>query len=108
MQCVRNYLYFNISRSFFISQFDEGHVDYTGDVSEEALKSFVFVQSLPLVVEFNHETATKIFGGEIKSHFLLFLSKKEGHFEKYLENAQKVAKDYRDKVVVWSAMQISS
>lgn len=80
-------------------KFDEGHVDYTGDVSEEALKSFVFVQSLPLVVEFNHETATKIFGGEIKSHFLLFLSKKEGHFEKYLENAQKVAKDYRDKVL---------
>lgn len=89
-------------------QFDEGQVDYTGDVSEEALKSFVFLQSLPLVVEFNHETATKIFGGEIKSHFLLFLSKKEGHFDKYLENAQKVAKDYRDKVVVYSAMQIFS
>ncbi|KAK7590158.1 hypothetical protein V9T40_001771 [Parthenolecanium corni] len=80
-------------------KFDEGQVDYTGDVSEEALKSFVFLQSLPLVVEFNHETATKIFGGEIKSHFLLFLSKKEGHFDKYLENAQKVAKDYRDKVL---------
>lgn len=80
-------------------KFDEGEVTYDGAVSEDALKSFVYIQSLPLVVEFNHETATKIFGGDIKSHLLLFFSKKEGHFDAHLDNAKKVAKNFREKVL---------
>lgn len=83
-------------------QFDEGEVTFDGKVSEDALKSFVSIQSLPLVVEFNHETATKIFGGDIKSHLLLFFSKKEGHFDAHLDNAKNVAKNFREKVKKYS------
>ncbi|XKL63465.1 hypothetical protein PGB90_005829 [Kerria lacca] len=80
-------------------KFDEEKVEFTGDITEEALKSFVFIHSLPLVVEFNHETATKIFGGDIKRHLLLFLSKKDGHFDKYLDTAKNVAQHFREKVL---------
>lgn len=51
-----------------------------------------------MIVDFNHETAQKVFGGEIRSHVLLFLSKDAGHYDKYLENHRPVAKDYKDKV----------
>jgi len=64
----------------------------------EDLKKFIFVHSLPPVIEFNQETAQKIFGGLIKSHLLLFLSKKEGHFDTYIENIKPVASEFRGKV----------
>lgn len=57
-------------------QFEEKRVKYDAEViNEEALKTWVFVQSMPVIVEFSHETASKIFGGQIKYHLLLFLSK---------------------------------
>jgi protein disulfide-isomerase A1 len=71
-----------------------------GEITEKNIKKFVTAQSLPLVVEFNHETAQKIFGGDIKTHLLLFLSQKGGHIDKYIEGAREVAKDYREKVYV--------
>ena len=43
-------------------------------MTEEEIAKFVSSESLPLVVDFNHETAQKIFSGEVKSHFLLFSS----------------------------------
>ncbi|KAG8231692.1 hypothetical protein J437_LFUL007467 [Ladona fulva] len=80
--------------------FDEGRSDLNvGEtaLTEEAIRTFVTAQSLPLVVEFNHETAQKIFGGEIRSHLLLFFSKEEGHFEKYMDDARKAAANFREK-----------
>jgi protein disulfide-isomerase A1 len=80
-------------------QFDEGKVALEGDATEENIKKFVQSQSLPLVIEFNHDSAQKIFGGEIKSHLLMFFSKEAGHIEKYTEVARTVAKDYRNQVL---------
>lgn len=79
--------------------FDEGKTEFTGDATEESIKSFILIQSLPLVVEFNHETATKIFGGDVKSHLLLFFSKKENHYDTYLNMAKNVAKNFRERVL---------
>jgi len=62
------------------------------------VQNFISVFSLPLIVEFNHETAHKIFSGDIKSHLLVFLSKESGHFEKYIEGIQEPAKKYRGEV----------
>lgn len=61
------------------------------------MKKFVTTRSLPLVVEFNHDTAQKIFGGEIKSHLLLFLSKESGTFD-LVDSVKDVAKSFRDQV----------
>lgn len=80
-------------------KFDEGKVAFEGELTEAALKKFITSNSLPLIVEFNHETAQKIFGGEIKSHLLLFLAKGEEHFEKIAEEARSVAKPFREQVL---------
>lgn len=80
-------------------KFDEGKDVFEGELSEAALKKFVATNSLPLIVEFNHETAQKIFGGEIKSHLLLFLAKGEEHFERIAQEARSVAKPFREQVL---------
>lgn len=80
-------------------QFDEGKAVYEGGNDEAEIKKFLTAQSLPLIVEFNHESAQKIFGGEIKSHLLMFVSKEAGHFEKYTDGAKEVAKKFRNEVL---------
>jgi len=80
-------------------KFDEGKVVYDGEANDKDIKKFVTTNSLPLLVEFNHETAQKIFGGEIKSHLLLFLNKGEDHFEQVAEAARSVAKPFREQVL---------
>ncbi|KAK9880930.1 hypothetical protein WA026_013264 [Henosepilachna vigintioctopunctata] len=80
-------------------KFDEGKVEYDGDDSEAQIKKFIQSNSLPLLVEFNHETAQKIFGGEIKSHLILFLNKEEEHFQKISDAARSVAKPFREQIL---------
>ncbi|XP_072947808.1 protein disulfide-isomerase [Epargyreus clarus] len=82
-----------------IKNFEEPRVKYEGEFNEDDLKTWVFVHSMPTIVEFSHETASKIFGGQIKYHLLLFLSKKNGDFEKYLDELRPVAKSNRDKIM---------
>lgn len=72
-----------------------------GEITEKNIKNFVTSQSLPLVIDFNHETAQKIFGGEVKSHLLMFLSQQEGHIDKYLDDAREVAKGFRGQVFIY-------
>lgn len=80
-------------------QFDEGKAVYDGKFEDADIKKFVNRQAIPLVVDFNHDSAQKIFGGEIKSHLLLFLSKEAGDFEKYAEPAKEIAKAFREKIL---------
>lgn len=72
---------------------------FEGESSEANIKKFVAAQSLPLIVDFNHETAQKIFGGDIKSHLLMFGSKASGEYEKMIEAARSVAKQFREQVL---------
>jgi protein disulfide-isomerase A1 len=63
-----------------LKTFDDGRAVLSEGITEEAVAAFVSSESLPLVVDFNQETAQKIFSGEIKSHLLAFLSvKAESH-----------------------------
>lgn len=79
--------------------FDDKKAIFDGEFNIEAIKKFVTAEAMPLVVDFNHDSAQKIFGGEIKSHLLMFLSKEAGHIEKYAEPAKEVAKLFRDKIL---------
>ncbi|XP_065578991.1 protein disulfide-isomerase-like isoform X1 [Artemia franciscana] len=80
-------------------KFDDGRVNFDGEWTEDAVKTFVQGESLPLVVEFNHETASKIFGGEIKSHLLIFVSKISEQYQKAYEAAKQLARDFRGKLL---------
>jgi len=79
--------------------FDDGRADLTEGITEEAVLKFVSSEALPLVVDFNHETAQKIFSGEVKSHLLLFLSAKaEGH-EETVNMIRGIAKENKGKML---------
>merc|ERR1712033_39012 len=64
-----------------VKTFDDGKALLTEGLTEEEIAKFVSSEALPLVVDFNHETAQKIFSGEVKSHFLLFSSAKADDYE---------------------------
>ena len=68
-------------------------------ITEEEVAKFVSAESLPLVVDFNHETAQKIFSGEIKSHFLLFSSAKADDHEEKLTIMREQAKKNKGKML---------
>jgi protein disulfide-isomerase A1 len=79
--------------------FDEGRNDYDGAAEADALSAFITANSLPLVIEFNHDTAQKIFSGEVKNHLLLFVSQKSEDFPAQKAVAAKIAADYKNKVL---------
>ena len=60
-------------------------------------ETFQFVSQ---VVDFNHETAQKIFRGLVKSHVLMFVSKKADNYDDIISTATKLAGSdaYRNKV----------
>jgi len=74
-------------------KFDEGRNNFEGEISEAALVKFVAGNALPLVVDFNQETAQKIFSGEIKSHLLMFVSAKGDAYNAQVEVAKTIAKE---------------
>merc|ERR1712018_73274 len=82
-----------------VKTFDDGKAVLTEGITEEEVAKFVSAESLPLVVDFNHETAQKIFSGEVKSHFLLFSSAKADDHEDKLEKMRAMAKSSKGKML---------
>ncbi|CBY34553.1 unnamed protein product [Oikopleura dioica] len=79
--------------------FDDGRVDYTGADSADDISAFVNSESLPLVSEFNDETAPKIFGGDITQHVLLFAAKSDGTYDENYAAMSTAAKDFKGKTL---------
>ncbi|XP_002731648.1 protein disulfide-isomerase-like [Saccoglossus kowalevskii] len=82
-----------------LKKFDEGRNDYDGDLTADALATFVAANSLPLVIEFSEQTAQKIFGGDIKKHNLMFLDKEVENFQSIYDGFTEAAKDFKGKVL---------
>lgn len=79
--------------------FDEGRADMTDAISTENVHQFVKANRLPLVTEFTQESASKIFGGDVKNHMLLFVSKKADEFQPHFDVFKEVAQDFKGKVL---------
>merc|ERR1712193_557458 len=82
-----------------VKTFDDGKAVLTEELTEENIAKFVSSESLPLVIDFNHETAQKIFSGEVKSHFLMFSSAKADDHEDKLEKMRSLAKNNKGKML---------
>ncbi|KAG1682621.1 Protein disulfide-isomerase [Nymphon striatum] len=80
-------------------QFDDLRNNFDGEMTKEAISEFVLANSLPLIVEFNQESAQKIFGGEIKSHHLLFAERSSEEYKKITEFYADVAKQFKGKIL---------
>eukprot|EP00088_Acartia_fossae_P054933 TRINITY_DN6354_c1_g2_i1.p1 TRINITY_DN6354_c1_g2~~TRINITY_DN6354_c1_g2_i1.p1 ORF type:complete len:476 (-),score=188.87 TRINITY_DN6354_c1_g2_i1:185-1612(-) len=84
---------------FVAKTFDDGKAALTEGLTEEEIAKFVMGESLPLVVDFNHETAQKIFSGEVKSHFLLFSSVAADDHESKVAILKDQAKKHKGKML---------
>jgi len=82
-----------------VKTFDDGKAILTEELTEENIAKFISSESLPLVIDFNHETAQKIFSGEVKSHFLMFSSAKADDHEDKLEKMRAMAKSSKGKML---------
>merc|ERR1712179_604044 len=82
-----------------LKTFDDGRAVLAEDITEEAVAAFVAGESLPLVVDFNQETAQKIFSGDIKSHLLAFLSVKADSHADDVAMLQSIAKENKGKML---------
>uniref|UniRef100_A0A452UN00 protein disulfide-isomerase n=1 Tax=Ursus maritimus TaxID=29073 RepID=A0A452UN00_URSMA len=80
-------------------KFDEGRNNFEGDVTKDKLLDFIKHNQLPLVIEFTEQTAPKIFGGEIKTHILLFLPKSVSDYDGKLSNFKKAAERFKGKIL---------
>lgn len=82
-----------------LKNFDEGRNDLTADLSTDNIKSFVSENSMPTVIEFTQESAQKIFGGEVKNHLLLFVSKGDAKFDSLITEYKGAATVFKGKVL---------
>ncbi|OQR80269.1 protein disulfide-isomerase-like [Tropilaelaps mercedesae] len=89
----------NDGQVVLLKKFDEGRNVLKKVETVEDTKKFIFSNSLPLVIEFTHESASKIFGGEVKNHNLLFLSKKADNYDEAFAKFRKAAEQFKSKVI---------
>merc|ERR1712106_961703 len=82
-----------------LKTFDDGRAVLAEDITEAAVAAFIAGESLPLVVDFNQETAQKIFSGDIKSHLLAFLSVKADSHADDVAMMQSIAKENKGKML---------
>merc|ERR1712014_94948 len=82
-----------------LKDFDDGKAVLSEGITEEAVTKFVSSESLPLVIDFNHETAQKIFSGEIKSHLLVFSSAKADNHADMVAMLKEIATANKGKML---------
>jgi len=82
-----------------LKKFDDGKAVLDSGITSESIAAFVKTESLPLIVEFSHESAQKIFSGAIKNHLLIFVGKSSADADAINAAARDGAKQFKGKVL---------
>ncbi|XP_026159499.1 protein disulfide-isomerase [Mastacembelus armatus] len=95
------YSKFEVSKDsvLLFKKFDEGRNTFDGELTKENLLAFVKANQLPLVIEFTEQTAPKIFGGDVKSHILMFLPKAASDFQEKMDQFKKAADGFKGRIL---------
>uniref|UniRef100_A0AAZ3QDH3 protein disulfide-isomerase n=1 Tax=Oncorhynchus tshawytscha TaxID=74940 RepID=A0AAZ3QDH3_ONCTS len=95
------YSKFEVSKDGVVlfKKFDEGRNTFDGELSKTDLLAFIKANQLPLVIEFTEQTAPKIFGGEIKSHILMFVPKAASDFADKMVEFKKASEGFKGKIL---------
>ena len=99
-QEVADHYKMDIDTVVLIKSSDSGHVVLSEAITEEAVKKFVLIESLPLVLRWSQEIAGKMFDGHVKSHLLVLLSEKSETYDAEIEMLKAVATDAKGKMLV--------
>ena len=85
-------------------KFDEKKMVYDGELETQAIRDFITENSLPVVIEFNHENAQKMFQrpNNQKSHLLVFHNKSESAYDEEIKMMASVGRDFKDKCLFTS------
>jgi len=85
-------------------KFDEKKVVYDGEMETQAIRDFITENSLPVVIEFNHENAQKMFKrpNNQKSHLLVFHNKTEDTFDEEMKMLAGVGREFKEQCLFTS------
>merc|ERR1712227_831625 len=75
-----------------------------GELETQAIRDFITENSLPVVIEFNHENAQKMFKrpNNQKSHLLVFHNKTEDTFDDEIKMLAGVGREFKEKCLFTS------
>ena len=90
----------DINSVLLLKSSDNGRVVLSETITEEAVKKFVLIESLPLVLKWGQDTAGKMFNGPVKSHLLVLLSEKSETYDANIEMLKGIAMDVKGKMLV--------
>jgi len=85
-------------------KFDERKVVYEGELETQQIRDFITENSLPTVIEFNHDNAQKMFKrpNDGKSHLLVFHNKSSSAYDDEIKMMSKVGKEFKQTVLFTS------
>jgi len=85
-------------------KFDEKKTVYEGDIETQTVRDFITENALPVVIEFNHENAQKMFErpNNQKSHLLMFHNKSSDTFDEEIQLMAKVGREFKENVLFTS------
>ncbi|XP_055340028.1 protein disulfide-isomerase 2-like [Paramacrobiotus metropolitanus] len=86
-------------RVVLFKKFDDLRAEHTADFTKDKIISFVKENSLPLFIEFNQNSAQRIFSGDLKNHLLIFMSKDAENFQRINDSVRELAKGYKNKLL---------
>ena len=91
-------------RVVLFKKFDERKVVYEGALGVQEIRDFITENSLPTVIEFNHDNAQKMFKApnNQKSHLLVFHNRSSDTFEAEKKMLSKVGGEFRHSVLFTS------